>query len=32
MDYELTKLEEMNTWSDIDESDIPREAQVLLAL
>ena len=29
MDYELTKLEEMNTWSEIDESDVPPEAQIL---
>jgi len=29
MDYELAKLEEMNTWNEIDESDIPLNAQVL---
>src|SRR6266481_3945946 len=29
MDYELAKLEEMNTWSDIDEQDVPPGAQVL---
>jgi len=25
MDYELAKLEEMNTWSDIEESNIPQD-------
>ena len=29
MDYELTKLEEMNTWSEVDRSDIPSGTQVL---
>ena len=29
MDYELNKLEEMDTWKEIDESDVPQEAQVL---
>jgi len=29
MDYELTKLEEMNTWSEVDKSDVPSDAQVL---
>jgi len=29
MDYELAKLEEMNTWDEIDESDVPSSAQVL---
>jgi len=29
MDYELTKLEEMNTWSEIDKANIPQEAQIL---
>src|SRR5882724_6212515 len=32
MDYELTKLEEMNTWTEIDESDLPPGAQVLLGM
>jgi len=27
MDYELAKLEEMNTWSETDELDVPPEAQ-----
>src|SRR5882724_389601 len=30
MDYELTKLEEMNTWSEVDRSDVPSGTQVLL--
>ena len=29
MDYELTKLEEMNTWTEIDKLDLPPGAQVL---
>src|SRR5882724_6865837 len=29
MDYELNKLEEMETWSEFDEIDVPQEAQVL---
>src|SRR5882724_7244446 len=29
MDYELAKLEEMNTWSETDELDVPPEAQIL---
>ncbi len=29
MDYELAKLEEMNTWSEIDKGDIPQGTQVL---
>jgi len=29
MDYELDKLEEMNTWSEVDKSDVPTDAQVL---
>ena len=29
MDYKLTKFEEMNTWNEIDESDVPSNAQVL---
>ena len=29
MDYELTKLEEMNTWSEINEDDMPQGKQVL---
>src|SRR5882724_2795696 len=29
MDYELNKLEEMDTWKEIDETDVPQEAQVL---
>src|SRR5882724_11430582 len=29
MDYELNKLEEMETWSEFDETDVPQEAQVL---
>ena len=29
MDYELSKLKEMNTWSAIDKKDIPLEAQIL---
>jgi len=27
--YELTKLEELDTWSEFNEADIPQEAQVL---
>jgi len=29
MDYELNKLEEMDTWKEINKIDIPQEAQVL---
>ena len=29
MDYELEKLEEMNTWSKIVDADVPHDAQVL---
>ena len=29
MDYELTKLKEMNTWSEVDKSDVPSDAQIL---
>ena len=29
MDYKLTKLEEMNTWNEIDKSDIPSSTQIL---
>src|SRR5882724_10112167 len=29
MDYELSKLKEMNMWSAIDKKDIPHEAQIL---
>ena len=29
MDYELAKLEEMNTWSEINEGDVPQGEQVL---
>ncbi len=29
MDYELAKLEEMNTWSEIDDNDIPDGTQIL---
>ena len=29
MNYELTKLEEITTWSEMDHSDIPQEAQIL---
>jgi len=29
MDYELSKLEEMDTWSEIDRTDIPAGEQVL---
>jgi len=29
MDYKLTKLEEMNMWSEIDKAEIPQEAQIL---
>src|SRR5882672_5406239 len=29
MDYELAKLEEMSTWSEINETDVPSGAQVL---
>ena len=32
MDYKLTKLEEMNTWSQIDKTDIPQGAQILLGM
>ena len=29
MDYELSKLEEMNTWTELNEADIPQSAQIL---
>ena len=29
MDYELDKLEEMNMWSEMNESDIPQGEQIL---
>ena len=29
MDYELSKLEEMNTWLEFNETDIPQSAQIL---
>ena len=29
MDYELSKLEEMNTWTELNEADIPQFAQIL---
>src|SRR5882724_1070542 len=29
MDYKLTKLKEMNTWSEVDRSDVPSGTQVL---
>jgi len=29
MDYELSKLEEMNTWSEMNESDVPQGDQIL---
>jgi len=29
MDYELAKLEEMNTWSEVDKSDVPSGIQIL---
>jgi len=32
MDYELSKLEEMNMWSEIDKTDIPPKAQILLGM
>src|SRR5882724_5465621 len=32
MDYELAKLSEMNTWDEMNESDIPLSAQVLLGM
>ena len=32
MNYKLTKLEEMNTWKEIDQSDIPLRAQILLGM
>jgi len=32
MDYKLAKLEEMNTWNEIDKYDIPSNAQVLLGM
>ncbi len=32
MDYELTKLEEMDTWSKINEANVPSSAQVLLGI
>jgi len=28
MDYELDKLEEMNTWDEIDSNDIPDDEQI----
>src|SRR5882724_2252957 len=28
MDYELTKLEEMNTWSEVNRSDMPSGTQI----
>ena len=30
MGYELTKLKEMNTWSEVDKYDVPSSAQILL--
>jgi len=32
MDHELAKLEEMNTWSDIEESNVPQGKQILLGM
>ena len=32
MDYKLTKLEEVNTWTEIEAMDIPSNAQVLLGM
>ena len=32
MDYKLSKLKEMNTWSEIDKSDVPQESQILLGM
>jgi len=29
MDYKLSKLSEMNTWDEMDESEIPSSVQVL---
>src|SRR5882724_6417404 len=29
MNYKLTKLEEINTWSKMDETDVPQGAQIL---
>ena len=29
MDYELNKLEEMNTWDEVDLTDLPENTQVL---
>ena len=29
MDYELSKLKEMNTWTKLNEPDIPQSAQIL---
>ena len=29
MDYELSKLKEMNTWSELNEADLPQGAQIL---
>ena len=32
MDYELNKLKEMNTWSKINETNVPQGAQILLGM
>jgi len=32
MDYELAKLSEMNTWDEMNESEVPSNAQVLLGM
>ena len=32
MDYKLTKLEEVNTWSKINETNVPQGAQILLGM
>ena len=29
IDYKLTKLEEMNTWSEVDQTNVPQDAQVI---
>ena len=29
MDYELTKLKEMNMWSEVERADVPQGMQVL---
>jgi len=32
MDYELTKVEEMNTWTETEATDVPPDTQILLGM